>query len=523
LDSYTFSKWTILFVIAILGSFILSWNSNKFVLPKLDFSILAFITFLTFLTLYNHYSTHFSFFSSSFVERILFIILSILFFNLFLKKKNYYPIEVITFISLSLYLLLISPEIYKKITLNEDLITFFGNVNISAEYIGCLTSILISFNKKNLKIKKVFNFAIVLSLVFLYFHNCRSVILAISISMLCCKIFNLLTFRDITLYILGTFLIIFIIHLSINNNVLSIVGMKDSNIENKTVVIKEHNIENKKGLFTKDKEASTFERWNILLGTFKMILNHPFGIGPGEFTFGLIPYVSHIEQFNDMYITSSPHNEYLRWIAEDGIIYAVTFLLMCIFIFYKKRDKIKTIPKDCPILIGFFSFLGVQSLFQFPFLHAFPFLITACCVGLFFAHLFKDQIVFVSKNIALTFSFILLALLSMIILSQTITYLAPENPSLNNLAKKMDANNWYAAILEAHNELTHAHYTQANKIIENELLLRPNNYLALGVKADILEQQGNIAEMCTIYNKINNFFNDRSSYHKKIKAKCLTK
>jgi hypothetical protein len=110
------------------------------------------------------------------------------------------------------------------------------------------------------------------------------------------------------------------------------------------------------------------------------------GVGAGNFEHAFIPYaLAGRSQPGETLVFRSPHNEYLRLVAEEGFAAAI-LLLALVALLVRELHRSPVFPgwrSDPGVLLAAGGvFLGVEAFFQFPFEMAFPSLLAAVLLGL---------------------------------------------------------------------------------------------------------------------------------------------
>jgi hypothetical protein len=123
--------------------------------------------------------------------------------------------------------------------------------------------------------------------------------------------------------------------------------------------------------------------WSDALG---LIRDHPWGVGAGNFEHAFIPYaLAGRSKPGELVFFRSPHDDYLRLAAEEGIAAALLFLaLLAALVRDVHRGAAAARWRSGPgaLLAACGAFLLVEALFQFPFELAFPSLLAAVLLGL---------------------------------------------------------------------------------------------------------------------------------------------
>ena len=144
-----------------------------------------------------------------------------------------------------------------------------------------------------------------------------------------------------------------------------------------------------------EKENSASERLAILKQTWEMIKDNPLGVGADYFEFSFIPYKNSVPSFppRENSLEKSPHNEFLRFLAEDGIISTLIGIIFIYWHFSINRRKILNFLQDesgCQAL-ALVVFLIPELLFQFPLQTPFPFLLVTILAGFFLYKFFYEE------------------------------------------------------------------------------------------------------------------------------------
>jgi O-antigen ligase len=137
------------------------------------------------------------------------------------------------------------------------------------------------------------------------------------------------------------------------------------------------------------KRMSARLRLAVWSDTLDLVHDHPLGVGAGNFEAAFIPYaLSGRSRPGARLVFRSPHNDYLRLLAEEGIGGAIVLLALLLFLLrdLHRRPAIGSWRSDAGALLASCgAFLSVEAVFQFPFEMAFPSLLAAILLGLAFA------------------------------------------------------------------------------------------------------------------------------------------
>jgi hypothetical protein len=123
--------------------------------------------------------------------------------------------------------------------------------------------------------------------------------------------------------------------------------------------------------------------WGDTLG---LIRDHPAGVGAGNFEHAFIPYaLAGRSKPGEATVFRSPHNEYLRLLAEEGIAGALLLLALLVVLARELRRSPATArwrSEPGALIASGGAFFLVEAFFQFPFELAFPSLLAAVLLGL---------------------------------------------------------------------------------------------------------------------------------------------
>ena len=180
-EPYDTTKWAVLYISTVVALIFLSLKGS-FKLPRSNILFLAVLLFGT--SLVQHLVLEISFFQRSLSDRLLFFVLCLVFYNLFSKRDFSWPIglKILTGI-----LLIVSiGSLYPIIRLDENggqaLDPFFGNVNMTAQFLAMGIILQLPQLKHRWAHTWVYEVSIAVSIAFLYFSFCRSAILGLLLS-----------------------------------------------------------------------------------------------------------------------------------------------------------------------------------------------------------------------------------------------------------------------------------------------------------------------------------------------------
>lgn len=319
---------------------------------------------------FNSYMHNVPLISYEHTRRFIFWGATAFFFNFFCseQEEGFLKVEKVIFLSSLIFIILalaqfiLHPDSPPYLTL--------GNINLSAEFIGFSLAFQFGFlSRQWTQMKKSWkiNLLASLSLTYIDITNCRSVIIG-SILILA---FSILTNRKFFIENLKIIILSVILIFSLKQFILLI--YPDLSLISFT-----------------DKSSSF--RWLLYTNTLQMIYSNPLGVGIGQFEFGALPYLGSLfPSLNEGMLFSNPHDEFLSYLAEEGIIFCLLLFSLGLSTCYFLWNDIKKVLLSRPDILYFFIMLFIQALFQFPLLEPLPYFMTALMTGYFFS--FCQQIV----------------------------------------------------------------------------------------------------------------------------------
>jgi hypothetical protein len=243
------------------------------------------------------------------------------------------------------------------LTAGDPQASFLGNVNITAQYLGFAIVILLTSSSRGFSKRRALALTagrlllVASSLVYLVFLSSRSVVLA-----LLCAAGALVAVRRVAL-LPGVLLAAAAACVAF----LAQLGPAGSVAHDLRV----------------NKATSLEQRRIAWTGTLQMIRDHPLGVGSASFGEAFIPYRSRVDSGPDeSRVFLHPHNEYLRILAEEGVLVFLLGLLLLVSLCRERRG-----PLAPSWLMPMAVFLAVESFFQFPLALATGSLMSAALLG----------------------------------------------------------------------------------------------------------------------------------------------
>ncbi len=501
-DPYTTIKW--IFVLFSINIFIFLFllYSKYIVLPHLPKISLYLIGLIVLIMGINSYIHEVPLFSYENIRRLLFWGVSIFFLNFFYEQKEqgFVIIEKIISLSLTVFLCL---AFYQYI-LHSHIPPYitFGNINLSAEFVGF--SLVFPFGMvmrtwRESKKSPLLNLLIAATLAYLYFTFCRSITIAVAIMIIFSIYINKNSFQEIIKIISITALFIIIIY-------------KITELLHPSLSIAA--------------PAKSFSfRWLLYLDVIQMIMDNPLGVGLGQFEFASLPYLANLfPEHNETIIFLSPHNEFLHYLSEEGVILSILFFLLGTSVLFNFLKDIKLIFIRYPEFPLFSIVLFTQSLFQFPLIEPLPYCIIAMMLGYCFSLIKQDYVICkLTKSLRSTLlggHFLVFIILTFYFSSEYISSNFPNNEALNKKACSSVSRNWYACLNVASSYIKKANYSQAEAYALRTLKWQPFNHQGIKTLGFISLYQGRREKACKLFEIYNSFFQNKTSLRQVINQEC---
>ena len=127
-------------------------------------------------------------------------------------------------------------------------------------------------------------------------------------------------------------------------------------------------------------------RLDVWKATLALIRDHPLGVGSGNFGDAFIPYQLGLRAIQGgTVLFCTPHNEYLRTMAEEGVVFTVVtggLLLLLIRRVAAAPEVARGRSDRGSLLVSGGAFFAVEAFFQFPFGTAYGCLMAAVLLGM---------------------------------------------------------------------------------------------------------------------------------------------
>ena len=112
------------------------------------------------------------------------------------------------------------------------------------------------------------------------------------------------------------------------------------------------------------KASSIGLRLALWTDTLALIRDRPLGVGAGNFEYAFLPRQARLPPQEEI-VFKSPHDEYLRYLAEDGALFVLAAAALALLLVARWRTAAPPPPLRA-LVVGWTSFLAVEAAFQFP-------------------------------------------------------------------------------------------------------------------------------------------------------------
>ncbi len=374
-DNYTPAKWAAVYTLAALCGITLFFGQIPAIsLPKnIRLSVGLLITTQLIAMVFNPSPIY----ASIFLDWFAFAILSIASYTC-LQNQRMADVVALAMVFSGIcvatygFLQLFGFEPFPQLTHSPIPSATFGFQNMTAEMIG-LTLIFAIYLTSKSPTSKFLWLAVIFFAAYLFILSCRACILALLISAIVWLFFHerktmFSHFLKLALTLAMAFALAQGLTRLIENNAIEqFIGITSS-----------------ASYIAEAKELAKFKAINAntrlirWANTLWMIKENFFGVGPGRFEFGYIPYDHRYAldpESTKAMVVKSPHNGFLGFAAESGVLALCTLLALLVFLvvhIYRAR---------LGLAAALLTFFLVDGFFAFPMDNAFPFLIAAFLAG----------------------------------------------------------------------------------------------------------------------------------------------
>jgi hypothetical protein len=273
------------------------------------------------------------------------------------------------------------------------------------------------------------------------------------------------------------------------------------------------------------KATSVELRLALWADTLEMIRNHPLGVGTGNFEQAFLPYQARGRlQPEEALVYRGPHNEYLRFVAEDGVLFCAVAAALAALLSLRWRRSPAPPPGLRTLVVAWGSFLAVEAVFQFPLALAFGALAASITVGAALAAVETDSGAKASRGAWIaggTLASVLLLAASLRVAASEYLYVtAADDLGSQRRACALDPRNLPACVTAAWLEMREGDAPAAKDRLATVLSGAPHYPPALKLLGEIAAMEGDHAEACRRLGAYDALFRGRSSVHASATQAC---
>ena len=499
-DNFTVIKWFAVYTLALL-SLPLLLSYKKLSLPQLPKWAWFCFLIATLLFLGHIVANQTHWFSSFTADRLSLVVLTLYFFNYFRQNKNGFQwLWLPTLISTALVVIWGLIQVSQVRGFGDDFSSSFGNTNMTGQFLGF--SILIqlfaipwSEQKQSIKILRLA--VLFITVTYLTLLMCRSVSLGLAF---CAPLLFLKNSRRQFFTLIGTAALAVALGIFLRAQPAeSLQRTKQFELANDT----------------------TNQRLSMWKQSLKIVMDHPFGIGPGAYEFGAVPYAINTEMPpKEDLVYKSPHNEILRILVEDGVPFFLIMLPLWLLLILSVVKK--PLTSEAVFYLAFAILWGSETFFQFPFENSYPSFLFTVMAGRALSFRGEQH----SKHTVAIKSAAALALLCLFYLSyQIMTSKYLEATAFGNAEKNKEAcetypDNWRPCLEYAKFNIERRNWYEADRVLRMVLGHTPYNFPAIKIWGVLAARTGHIQESCEILWIYDQIFSGKSSVHDKLMPTC---
>ena len=401
--------------------------------------------------------------------------------------------------------------------------SFFGNVNMTAQFLGFAVVVLMAgppgtaMRRVPASLREAL---LVLSFVYLWILSCRSVFLALSAGVAVLRLTGRLSLRSLARTLgVATLAILLLLQYG------PVLGPRGGPRGAGTPGL---------GLRpATDKVTSTAMRLALWKGTLDLIRDHPLGVGSGSFGEAFIPYQLGLEEIaTEALLFRTPHNEYLRTLAEEGVVFTAVAAGLLLSLLGRLVAAARAAPaRSHPgsFLAAGGAFFAVEAFSQFPFGTAFGCLMAALLLGLALARIETGApgagAVSRGARVSWRLSGTLVAAVVLVLLGRTV---ASEWLFVNRTreigaqeaACRLDPRNLPACVTAAWLQAAAGHRGEARARLVRVLRNAPYYHPAIRLLGEVAGADGDRRAACLYLRIYDDLFRGRSALHWRLEASC---
>lgn len=269
------------------------------------------------------------------------------------------------------------------------------------------------------------------------------------------------------------------------------------------------------------KETSIRLRLAVWADTLRLVRDHPLGVGAGRFEHAFLPYQVRAAP-QETIVYRSPHDEYLRFLAEDGALFCAAAAWALVLLARRWRASAPS-PELRTLVVGWTAFLAAESVFQFPLALAMGALAACVTLGAALAdtgappsHARRAPWLALGTIAAAALAFAS----ARVAVSESLYVRNPDDLASLDRACRLDPRNLPACVTAAWLEAKAGHDEAARSRLDAALESTPGYPPAVKLLGDIAFARGEHAEACRRLSEYDALFRGASASHDRAAAAC---
>jgi O-antigen ligase len=246
------------------------------------------------------------------------------------------------------------------------------------------------------------------------------------------------------------------------------------------------------GSIFREKPSMVTYREDVWRQTLEMIGRHPLGVGVDKFSFRFVPFHQRGTTVSTDHIALSPHNEFLRYPAEDGIPLALFFL--CTALLFLQRWYRATAKPEREAFYPFLVFFFFEMVFQFPFQNPLPTFFLAIFVGYGLSKFWQEKLLPQRVPVLPLFFFLFAFLVGKVAVSRM--FETSANANYAQISCAWAPANWQGCLNYSRILMAQGRLPEAREVINGVLERDPANFTATRHLGVVAFRQGRLLEGC---------------------------
>jgi O-antigen ligase len=270
-----------------------------------------------------------------------------------------------------------------------------------------------------------------------------------------------------------------------------------------------------------EKAPMVHYRADVWQQTLKMIVAKPLGVGVDRYAFEFLPFHRQGTTLSYTHLASTPHNEFLRYLAEDGIPLALLLFAAWGFFFWAWW---RAGAVHAGVVGPALAFFLAEMLVQFPWQNPYPFSVGALLTGAMlsgFRKPFEPAGSALRTSLAAAAVFLFAVLVGRATVSRALETSA--DPFWAKVSCRAVPSNWQSCLNYSRLILSRGEVSAARVEVEAELAREPWNYAAIRHLGVIANRQGDLLESCFLTWKYDDLFHGKSDLSAAYEKNCPKK